>query len=145
MKEIVLECSCIYSQHVHIKFKDHAWGGWFWAHELQFHIQPWQNFGTPFSWTIMPRLKWITNQNYQHDATCFWIKKVSRIPVVEIAQTKFVGASNAWNELLVPEHTKLCKKTWTINWSSNAENTTGSFVRSTKIKSCATDYKEQKT
>ena len=53
---------------------------------------------------------------------------MSRMP-----KQSLVGASNAWKELLVPAHTS--EKRWTINWSSNAENATILFARSTNIKS----------
>ena len=46
-----------------------------------------------------------------------------------------VGASNAWKELLVTAHTKSGEKRRTINQSSNAENPTILFAKSTKIKS----------
>ena len=55
---------------------------------------------------------------------------MSRMP-----KQSLVGASNAWKELLVPAHTRLSKERWTINWSSNTENATILFARSTNIKS----------
>ena len=55
---------------------------------------------------------------------------MSRMP-----KQSLVGASNAWKELLVPAHTRSSEKRWTINWSSNAENATILFARSTNIKS----------
>ena len=55
---------------------------------------------------------------------------MSRMP-----KQSLVGASNAWKELLVTEHTRSGEKRWTINRSSNAQNPTILFARSTNIKS----------